>query len=481
MGTHHSEHFLLDRPSLDPAWFDEYYRLFEYTEGEEDLEKGLRHIRPEWAVLQADYMEYFAHLKTYWDACEAVCKKYQIRPAVPAPDLPESEADMTGLPNDKLLVYKKDAYRALIGLLASGKRLFRHSKMADYLEASAEERLNIAEVEQEDGDFQMILIEAVEIRMDLAEILQDLQQYWPKYDLVRPNPDASVNPWLAGLLAIFRTTQEEGKLRERYARAAEGDPGLRWDLFLAQEALEEAARNNTFYALKLEETPLSYEVTARLNVHGAERIYDLLQITVEELRELEGISPENVKDIRDYLAANGCHLEKGGYADTWKMSRREDALDREQRYSAYRAALRKVNALRKSCGDDPARIRETVHAFHSLYRLCDEKNIDVQRRASVLCLYCNFAMEKRSICPEITHNFNDYATAMVTHFEYGYGYMHLLVADAHRDVGKWLLELGRATTALIRFNLAASIYEERGAQDEAEKCYRLAAEAAAKQ
>ena len=481
MENNHSDHFLLDRPSLDPAWFDEYYRLYEYTEGEEDLEKGLRLIRPQGEVLQADYLEYFATLKTYWDACEAVCKKYKIRPAIPAPVLPASEADMAGLANDKLLVLKKDAYRALIGLLASGKRLFRHSKMADYLGASAEERLNIAEVEQEDDAFQMILIEAVEIRMDLAEILQDLQQYWPKYGLVRPNPDASVNPWLAGLLAIFRTTQEEGKLRERYARAAEGDPGLRWDLFLAQEALEEAARNNTFYALKLEETPLSYEVTARLNVHGAERIYDLLQITLEELRELEGISKENVKDIHDYLAANGCQLAKGAYAETWKISRREDAREREQRYGAYRAALRKVDALRKSCGDDPVRIRETVRAFHSLYRLCDEKNIDVRRRASILRLYCGFVMEKRSICPEITHNFNDYATAMVTHFEYGYGYMHLLVADAHRDVGKWLLELGKATTALIRFNLAASIYEERGAQDEAEKCYRLAAEAAAKQ
>lgn len=481
MGTHHSEHFLLDRPSLDPAWFDEYYRLFEYTEGEEDLEKGLRHIRPEWAVLQADYLEYFAHLKTYWDACEAVCKKNQIRPAIPAPDLPESGADMTGLSNDKLLVYKKDAYRALIGLLASGKRLFRHSTMSDYLEAGAEERLNIAEVEQEDGDFQMILIEAVEIRMDLAEILQDLQQYWPKYDLVRPNPDASVNPWLAGLLAIFRTTQEEGKLRECYARAAEGDPGLRWDLFLAQEALEEAARYNPFYALRIAETPLPYEVQARLGNHGAERICDLLQITLEELRELEGISKENVKEIHDYLAANGCQLAKGAYAETWKISRREDAREREQRYGAYRAALRKVDTLRKSCGDDPVRIQETVHAFQSLYRLCDEKNIDVERRASILCLYCNFVMEKRGICPEITHNFNDYATAMVTYFEYTYGYMHLLAADAHRDVGKWLLELGQATTALLRFNLAASIYEERGASEDVEKCRQLAAEAAAKQ
>lgn len=481
MGTHHPQHSLLDRPSLDPAWFDQYYRLYEYTEGEEDLEKGLRLIRPEGEVLQADYLSYFATLKTYWDACEAICKKFQIQPAIPAPDLPASEADMAGMSNDKLLAFKKDAFRALIGVFASGKRLFRHRTMADYLDASAEERLNIAEVEQEDDDFQMMLIEAVEIRIDLDEILHDLQQYWPKYDLAKPDPGVPINPWLASLVAILRTTQEEGKLRERYVRAAEADPGLRWDIFLAQEALAEAAQYNPFYALRIAETPLSYEAQARLGNHGVERICDLLQITKEELRELEGISPENVKEIHDYLAANGCQLAKGAYAETWKISRREDAREREQRYGAYRAALRKVNALRKSCGDDPVRIQETVRAFQSLYRLCDEKNIDVRRRASFLRLYCGFVMEKRGICPEITHNFNDYATAMVTYFEYTYGYMHLLVADAHRDVGKWLLELGRATTALIRFNLAASIYEERGAQDEAEKCYRLAAEAAAKQ
>ncbi len=59
--------------------------------------------------------------------------------------------------------------------------------------------------------------------------------------------------------------------------------------------------------------------------------------------------------------------------------------------------------------------------------------------------------------------------------------MHLLTADAHREAGQWLLELGRATTALIRFNLAASIYEECGAMEMVEKCRQLAAEAAEKQ
>ena len=478
-----SQDFSLDRPSLDPAWLDQFYRLYEYKEGEEALEQGLKNIRP-WVQdgkMPEAYSAYFSSLNCFWNSYKAVCAKNQIKPIVPAPILPQTVAEMESFTNDHLLAYKKGAIRSFVWLCMRPNRLFQHSTIADYLGADDEGRLNIAEREGDDSDFQLLLVEVVEIKIDFEEILDYLQHYWPKYELTHPKPDDPVNPWLAGVIAAFLKTHRGERLRERYELAVEGDPKTPWDVFLAREALEEAVRDNAFYAMKIEDTPLSYEVKARLNNHRAERIYDLLQITKEELRELEGISPENVKEINDYLAANGCHLEKGGYADTWKISRKEDDRDRELRYGAYRAALRKADELRKNCGDDPARIRETVHAFQSVYRLCDEKNIDVERRASILCLYCNFVMEKRGICPEITHNFNDYATAMVTYFEYTYGYMHLLAADAHRDVGKWLLELGQATTALLRFNLAASIYEERGASEEVEKCRQLAAEAAAKQ
>ena len=477
-----TQNFSLDHPSVAPEWFDEYYRLYEYLEDEELLGHELCNIRPlvNDDGMPEEYRTYFYDLYEFWRAYMTVCRKHHIKPLFRQPEIPENASELQGFTNDKLLTWWKHSVRAMIHLFES-RNLFLHKSAAEYLEAEANDRLDIAELEEEDDKFQLLLVMNVGLRVDLRDILQYLKDYWPKYALPKPLPDAPVNPWLAVVIAKYRAKEQDGKLRELYDKAVETEPKTPWDTFVARTALRDAVEKNPFYSVRIEDTPLSYLVKARLDVHEVGRIYDLLQVTLYELRELEGINADNVKEIKDFLAANGCRLEKGSGRDTYKVGLKEDIDERESRYREYRALLRKTDKLKKSCGEKPSLIRETVETYHSLFKLCEANRIDVKRRASALWLYCAFVVEKRAFCPDILHNFNDYATEMATHFETTYGFSSPIAADAHRDVGKWLLEIGEAQRAMLRFNLAASIYEEAGEQNNAEACRRLAEEASKKQ
>ena len=250
-----------------------------------------------------------------------------------------------------------------------------------------------------------------------------------------------------------------------------------WKSFILEEALNYALREKPILALKVEDTPLSEEVIARLIIQEAERLVDVLQITEEELRECIGITEENIKEIEDYLAEIDCHLEPGNGENTYKVSRQHDEADRKKRHDGYTYRLTEAERMKEACGDVPSRIRQVVRMYQSAHEYCDENGIDVRSHAVLLWLYCKFVMEKRAICPDIMEGFHDYLTEMVALFETTYGTFDPVVADAYRKAGKMQLELGERVEALLRFKIAAEIYEELDEKEELMDCLCLMAKA----
>ena len=290
-----------------------------------------------------------------------------------------------------------------------------------------------------------------------------------------PHP---INPWLAKKVAAFRKScPDEQALRVRYRSALKEYPDMDWKSFILEEALNYALREKPILALKVEDTPLSEEVTARLIIQEAERLIDVLQITEEELRECIGITEENIKEIEDYLAEIDCHLEPGNGENTYKVSRQHDEADRKKRHDGYTYRLTEAERMKEDCGDVPSRIRQVVRMYQSAHEYCDENGIDVRSHAVLLWLYCKFVMEKRTICPDIMEGFHDYLTEMVALFETTYGTFDPVVADAYRKAGKMQLELGERVEALLRFKIAAEIYEELDEKEELMDCLCLMAKA----
>lgn len=291
----------------------------------------------------------------------------------------------------------------------------------------------------------------------------------------KPHP---INPWLAKKVAAFRKAcPDEQALRVRYRDVLKEYPDTEWRSFILEEALQFALREDPLLALKVEDTPLSDEVIARLNIQEAERLIDVLQITEEEFRRCIGITEENIKEIEEYLGEIGHHLEPGGEEETYKVSLRRDEAEREKRHEGYVSRLAKAEQMKSECGDVSSRIRQTVKMYQIAHEYCEENHIDVQNHAALLWMYCKFVMEKRTICPDILEGFQDYVNEMVAHFETTYGTDDPVVGDAYRKAGMMLMELGEREEALQNFSIAAEIFEELEDYKELMDCLSLKAKA----
>lgn len=299
--------FSLEYPSVAPEWFDEYYRRHEYVEDEELLERELRCIRPpvDNGRMSEDYRTFFSDLYDFWRAYTTVCSRYHIRPLFRQPELPEDASELQDFTNDTILAWRKDTVRAMIHLFET-RNLFLHKSVEDYLEANDEARLDVAEFEKEDEEFQLMLIMNVGLRVDLENVVLCLKTYWPKYALPRPRPRASVNPWLAGQVAMLRTKHSGEELSAQYREELRVNERLRWSTFLCARALKEALRRDPALATRTRDLDLPEAVRDKLLYNELEVLLDLVQLPAEMLRR------QNRFDDEDF-AVVVAFLKKAGY------------------------------------------------------------------------------------------------------------------------------------------------------------------------
>ena len=221
------------RLTLDPAWFDEYYRRSGHFDGEEQAEYAFQNVpmpRLDADGMPYDYREFFQAAKNLWDAYEDCCLLVGIPPRVPRPSLPDK---------DVRSIYK-DGARVIVDIFERTTLLGR-IPAGEFLSAPRDEsRLYIAEGIKGPECFQMLLITFVELKVDIESIafyLKDClkgRHQWDFERTVKP-----VDPQLVEVIRQLRDKCSDEDLRAQYRKELERNPSLSWEEFITQAALAE--------------------------------------------------------------------------------------------------------------------------------------------------------------------------------------------------------------------------------------------------
>ena len=429
--------FDLNRPNLNEWWFDKFYSQYEYTEGEEALEKGLRDITPKitGGKLPYDYQEYFEEaLKHFWSAYLAVCLEHGLRQMVEEPTLPSTGKDLVHFTNDNLLSYKKDVVRAVVSVLEQ-KPLFKHKTTADYLAANDEGRLNVAEGVSDDADFQLMLIEMVEVRIDFEAVLSGLKQYWPKYDFPKPKKDVPPNPWLAELITDFRRIHSQEDLRMMYrsrCRKAEPDEIKDWRTFIGTTALAIAANRNGILKMRRKEFSLPQQYQDLFNVNYIYCLADLMQLTREELLDLLEQDGLDIAPIEEMLASHELRLysyEGYTYKEELESVAKEYKLFSTELESMH---LRTKTKFEKGGGPRKERLQEAIDCYEDAERMAESKDCDIRSRRKLLKDYVIMLEDNMDSFPELTKHAPEIAARFRYFTELEYGKKHSNLAGAYR-------------------------------------------------
>lgn len=223
--------FKIDRPSLFPEWFDEFYRKYGHFDNEETGVQVLRNIRPprlDGVKMPYDYYEFFQAAGNLWDAYEVTCDLAQIEPRITRPKFPDE---------DVYSIYR-EGVKTVVDIFERTMLLDKLSK-GKYLSGTDEQKLSIAE-EGKPESFQLLLISQVELKIDIENIviyLDECRKGKHREDfLERPAP---VNPKIAKMILRLRGIYSDDCLRERYIKALEQNSDLSWEEFIVQTAMAE--------------------------------------------------------------------------------------------------------------------------------------------------------------------------------------------------------------------------------------------------
>ena len=118
-----------------------------------------------------------------------------------------------------------------------------------------------------------------------------------------------LNPWLEDIVKLYRKICGESYLREKYERSSrDKDEGLSWREFLVKSALETHLEGNPILQKPLVLMDLSDKAKDILYWAGVDSLYDLLQITAEELDAVCVDEEQAKKEITHCLAKIGKRL-----------------------------------------------------------------------------------------------------------------------------------------------------------------------------
>lgn len=118
-----------------------------------------------------------------------------------------------------------------------------------------------------------------------------------------------LNPWLTDVVQLFRKSRSDSYLRNWYKMSCDKGENLSWPEFMTRSSLEEFLHKNPFLKKSLAMLDITDKAKDILYWAGVDSLYDLLQITKEELGAI-CINEEQVKEeITQYLTKLGKELK----------------------------------------------------------------------------------------------------------------------------------------------------------------------------
>lgn len=171
-----------------------------------------------------------------------------------------------------------------------------------------------------------------------------------------------INPWLTEQIRVYKAAHADAELREAYYRLREADPDRTWFGFLIDSSVQAAIRENPFLGRKFIDTDLPGHTVDILLAHEIDSVAFLMQVSLQELSSLAGVTEADVRAVVDFLREGGLRLEEKGF--TRKQSFSWEELERQPAESIRKQAKEKIKALDESCDielDDWYRAIADIH------------------------------------------------------------------------------------------------------------------------
>ena len=486
--------FDIERPSCTSMWFDTYCSKYEHVEGEEMLRQELSEVRPDMnEEMPSDFQEFFQAVNTLFDTYGSICESQNIKPLYFRPDdLPCEAKDLKFFQNCRFLELRELALLAVIDIFER-TYLFEYYTVGKYLSATDEEKLNMAEVEEENQDFQLLLITHVEIRVDfecVIDYIKALASAAEKPQMQQEtvsNPDKHalnekldpVNPWLAEAIREVRAKSPDDYLRKRYVSYNQDYPEREadWAAFLEEFALLNKTAKDRFLLTKRKEFGLSQHLTDILNSLSIDVVADLMQLTIEELTELLEQSDEKVEPVVQFLSDHGYKLYS--YPSyTYKAPLASVVHENEKMSGVTRAAMSKADSIMKHEEDPLAvRVEKTLEIYRSNEHLARVVDIDLKTQLALAIDYGRFCEEYMQQFPEVAKEAAGVGQRALYFSELIHGEKGRKTAGVHRLNGAILTKLEKPSEAARHYAAAAAIMEEIAKPDDiwVGKDYRSAA------
>lgn len=453
--------FDIARPLLNAWWCDRFFSGYGHVLNEEKLAGEFQHVKS-----NLEFREYFFCVKNTWDAYEAICRSEGIPQKLARPDIPlDEEPDWEEFPNERFLALWRGCCRVMVDIFERTS-LFQKHTPGEYLAASEDGQLNIAEVELATQDFQLLLISFVENRVDFENILFELRDIAAKPRKQEIGKKTTpVNPWLEDVISAYRKIVSDDFLRGQYKAFLSGHPDASWDTYLAAAALEDKASREPFLLTKRADFGFSAHLADVMNTLQVEVVADLLQFTEEEMRDLCGQEREDIEPVVRFLASHGyalCHYD--GYTLKYFLPEFEEARNRQlgmmvaekERADAYM----KHKEVRLEL-----RLEKAISAYTSILRLVRSEGMSLDGELMLLIGLGRLMEDHVTAFPELTKDALQVMERALYCSVLVHGSNSSWTGSLHRMYGSILSKMKRHEEAAAHYETAAGIVKVYDAPD----------------
>ena len=444
-------------------WEEEFYSRYEYTAGEDELNTVLKGVKPApIGDLPTDYKEFFTAVQTFYSCYDAICEGEDIgRTHFMFYDIPTICKELAFIDNGELLFTKKTYVSALISIFER-TNLFQYYTPGQFLAATDEQKLNIAERESKNETFQLLLITYVELRIDFENLLWYIQSLAkkPVKELAMNEKPDPVNPWLAERIMEYRHDHKEEYIRKCYISYLDEDPDSSWSDFIAVAALKYKIRRDPFLMTRRKDFGFSERLTDVMNILEVEIVADLLQFTIEEMSELCTQDGESVAPVVQFLAAHGYNLLN--YPEnTLKYPLPEVEEERKQQVGVIRDHCSEAEGRMKR-NDEllGTRLEHALAIYRSGLHLARACDLPLKTQLDVLIDMGRLMEEHIEAFPVLTRDAPEIAERAIYCSELVHGPKGKKTAGCHRLYGAILSKLKRHNEAAGQYSAAAAIAKE---------------------
>ena len=456
--------FDLSRPTLVGRWFDEYYARFEHLDGEEKFQKEFAKVKLRFphGEIPTEYTEFFQAIGNLYESYEAICSSQYISPRFFRPgDIPDSTVELKRFPNRRYLDLWQESCKVVIDIFER-TNLFQHSSAGKYLAGEMEERLKIAEVEDHDDNFQLLLITLVELRLDMEDIIILLDKAASSPGQEEPTP---VNPWMAQVIMEYRQKHADEFIRKRYISYLADRPDTPWDDFLAAVSLEYKVYREPFLMTPRREFGFSEHLQDVMNVMEIDIVADLLQFTIEEMSDFCAQDGESVTPVVQFLSAHGYKLLS--YPENtlkYPLPEIEDEGKRNMEVIKDQCSKAKTCMSRS---EEPlkTRLEKALDTYRSVLLLARKCDLPLKAQLNVLVDLGKLMEEHLDDFPELTEDAPEIAERAVYCSVLVRGPKAKWTAGCRRLYGSILSKKKRHEVAAAQYAAAAEIAQENDGQD----------------